>query len=445
MNSQQSLKVGRVATNVTPRNSQFLFGYPHVERMSEGVHDPLLATALYLAQEDRQALFVSVDVIFLSKTHVTQIREAVFAQTGVPPQSIMISATHTHSGPVTVSLVSCNADPIVPPPDPDYVRFLIEQTVAACVCATGNAVEAEIAVTAPIVSGIGTNRHDPHGPSIPQVPMLFARSAIDRSLLCVMCTCSMHPTVLHEDSRLISGDFFGCARQSIQKSFGEELAVLVQMGAAGNQSPRHVVTSNTLAEAKRLGDLLAEAIRGALEKAEFSGDWPISCDQCQIELPRREFPSLADALAQEKFASERFEMLRNSSTDKAAIRTAECDWFGAQETVTLARIQDKGFLESAVTACLPAEIQIISIGPWSWIAWPCEMFAEFAILIGEQFPRTSVVTLANGELQGYLVTQDAIQRKTYEAMNSVFESPVSAELLVAKTSDMLARRRAAER
>lgn len=439
MKTENCLKVGLAVADVTPENSQFLFGYPHVERMSIGVHDPLLATAFYLTDGSQQSLFVAVDVIFLSKSQVREIRQAVFAQTGVPPQSIMISATHTHSGPVTMSFVSCNADPTVPAPDPDYIRRLIDQTVAAGVRAITGAAPAEIAIVAPDVAGLGTNRHDPQGPAIPRVPMLFVRSAIDKTLWGVMCTCSMHPTVLHEDSRLISGDFFGLARQCVQKTIGEDFAFLVQMGAAGNQSPRHVVKSNTLEEARRLGEILAKAVRDALEVAEFSSDWPIECFQSEVELPRREFPALEDALAHEKSAADRLDFLRRSSTDKAAIRTAECDWFGAQETVTLAKIQHAGNLEAALIESLPAEIQIICIGPWRWIGWPCEVFVEFAIQIIQQYPRTSVVTLANGELQGYLVTQEAITKKTYEAMNATFASPISGEMLVDRTTAMLSQ------
>ena len=34
--------------DITPRNSTFLYGYPHVSRLSTGVHDPLLSSSLYL-------------------------------------------------------------------------------------------------------------------------------------------------------------------------------------------------------------------------------------------------------------------------------------------------------------------------------------------------------------------------------------------------------------
>ena len=42
------LVAGACASDITPVEPLFLFGYPHVERVSTGMHDPLLASALYL-------------------------------------------------------------------------------------------------------------------------------------------------------------------------------------------------------------------------------------------------------------------------------------------------------------------------------------------------------------------------------------------------------------
>ena len=39
------LSAGTGRVDVSPQESMFLWGYPHVERMSSGVHDPLFATA----------------------------------------------------------------------------------------------------------------------------------------------------------------------------------------------------------------------------------------------------------------------------------------------------------------------------------------------------------------------------------------------------------------
>src|SRR5204863_9550945 len=110
-------------------------------------------------------------------------------------------------------------------------------------------------------SCVGTNRHDPAGPSDPQVPVLLVRDRDSQTFLSAMIVCSMHPTVLHEDSTLISGDFPAMTREYLQEHvLGRDCPVLYHMGLSGNQSPRHVTRSNTFDEAERLGGLLGRSI-----------------------------------------------------------------------------------------------------------------------------------------------------------------------------------------
>jgi neutral ceramidase len=86
---------------------------------------------------------------------------------------------------------------------------------------------------------------------------------------------------------------------------------------------------------------------------------------------------------------------------------------------------------------MPAEIQCMRLGPWSFIGWPGEAFVEFALQIKASHQNCSVISMANGELQGYLVTEEAMQKKWYEAMNSLFSSPQSGNTLVEKTLALL--------
>src|SRR5437667_110086 len=88
--------------------------------------------------------------------------------------------------------------------------------------------------------------------------------------------------------------------------------------------------------------------------------------------------------------------IRRSCTE---IRTAEVDWFGAQETLTLARAFAEGRVAQAASAAMPAEVQLISIGPWNFLAWPGEMFVEFAREVKANSPNTFLICYANGELQ----------------------------------------------
>ena len=430
--------VGAAQRDVTPTDSQFLFGYPHVPRMSTGVHDPLLAAAMYLKEGEQQAMFVAVDIIWMTKNQVAKARHGISEATGIPAAHIMISATHTHSGPVIANLLSAASDSVVPGPDPTYVARLVEGIIHAGKDAYDTAQPAAIGLAVVATSGIGTNRHDPTGPSMPEVPVLVARSTNNHDIICVMSVCSMHPTVLHEDSTLISGDFPAFARQYLRKhKIGADCPILYHMGAAGNQSPRHVTQANTMEEANRLGTLLGKAWESALNQVEFLSDWTLQLDRTLLELPVRSLPPIQQAEKELQHAATHLDQLRQSGAPQAEVRTAECNWFGAEETVTLARADQNGLLRDAVEKCLPAEVQLIGIGPWTFVGWPSEVFVEFALEVRQRYPNAFIITLANGDLQGYLVTADAVKHKMYEASNALFSSPASPQLLVATTMKLL--------
>jgi hypothetical protein len=87
---------------------------------------------------------------------------------------------------------------------------------------------------------------------------------------------------------------------------------------------------------------------------------------------------------------------------------------------------------------MPAEIQLMRVGPRKYIGWPGECFVEYSLALRREDPETFIISLANGELQGYIVTEEAAERGTYEAGNALF-SWQSGELLVQATKELQAR------
>ncbi len=437
------LIAGAAAADITPDDSQFLFGYPHVRRYSTGVHDPLMTSALFLSDGQTSLMLVANDVIYIGRETARCVRDRIAAQTGVPAGHIMVTATHTHSGPMTVDLLSCEADPAVPKTDPRYVARLEDGIVAAAVKAYHNARPAELGMALANCPGVGTNRHDPAGPADPQVPVLVVRDAGSAAFVAAMLVCSMHPTVLHEDSTLMSGDFPVMARQYLQKHvFGPDCPVLHHTGPCGNQSPRHVARANTFAEAERLGGLLGQAVADVLGSIRYTSDVPLRCMSARIELPPRIQPPVSQARERLERAAEQLAALRRSGADRHAVRTAECDWFGAEESLVLALAAAAGRLEQIIASVTPAEIMLLGIGPWSFAAWPGEVFVEFALEVKSRHPNCHVISLANGELQGYLATAEAVEQGWYEAMNALFESPAAGRALIAATLRLLEAARA---
>ena len=75
--ASRSLLAGAATADITPDGPQFLYGYPHVPRYSTGVHDPLLASALYVGDGATAVALVATDVIFVPKALANRARQRI--------------------------------------------------------------------------------------------------------------------------------------------------------------------------------------------------------------------------------------------------------------------------------------------------------------------------------------------------------------------------------
>jgi len=431
------LRAGAAVVDITPDGSPFLWGYPHVKRYATGVHDRLLTSALYLCDGATEVLFLANDIGLVGKSTARRARERLSAITTIPLQHIMVTATHTHSGPVTVDLLSSSTDPSVPKADPEYLQHWEDAMVAAGLQACRGSVPAAVGLVVADGPGLGTNRRKPTGPADPQVPVLLVKTADGERYIAAMLVGCVHPTVLHEDSTLLSGDFPAMARAYLwEHLLGLECPVLYHTGPAGDQSPRHVVRANTVQEARRLGSLLGQAVERVVPQAEYTSSVPLQVRSDSVPLPPRGLPPVADAQAVVQRAAEHLRATRAANTSRGESRTAECDWFGAQQTLALSEAAESGRLAAARDTCMPAEIQVIVVGPWRFVGWPGEVFVDYGLAIKRRHADAYVISLANGELQGYIVTVEAAREGGYEASNAVF-APQSGEALVEKTTRLL--------
>ncbi|MGE5601997.1 MAG: neutral/alkaline non-lysosomal ceramidase N-terminal domain-containing protein, partial [Nitrososphaerales archaeon] len=290
------LHAGAAAADITPHDAQFLFGYPYVHRYATGVNDRLYSSALYLADGQTAVVFIANDIIFVTRQITQRVRDAIFAATGIPGSNVVVTATHTHSAPKTVDYLSNADDSCVPPVDPAYLAFFESKVSEAAVAAIRNARPARAGLVVADAKGVGTNRRDPQDPADPEAPALVVKARDSDETIAVMLVYSMHPTVLREDSSVVSADFPGMARRYLQQSvFHADIPVLHHTGPAGNQSPRHVISGTTVAEAERLGGMLGRAVERALPGITYHDALPIACAQSFIDLPTRGMPPIEHA------------------------------------------------------------------------------------------------------------------------------------------------------
>lgn len=431
MNS--TLQAGTAVRDISPRKPLFLVGYPHVPRVSTGIHDPLLATALCLRQGDTAVLLIAVDILFINPPTARKLRQTISAATGIAEAAIFISCSHTHSGPVTHSMIAWESDPVVPPPDPAYLQQFETEILQAALEAAGRLQPARWAWTSATISGLGGYRLAPDGPADRDAQILALRTVDDNRWLAISLTYCMHPTVLHEDSLLVSADFPAYTRLHLREQLGPDTAILYHMGPSGNQSPRYAVTAQTFAEAERLGRRLgagvAEALL-ALPDSAFSAAAELQGRLAVTDLPRRALPPVAEAERRLIERRQIFARLQREGAPHGPVRTAECAVFGAEETVTLARAQAESRIERRLRDFLPAEVQALKIGSRTLIGFPAELFVEYGLALRERSRNSAFgVSLVNGDLQGYIVTPEAAAAGGYEADNSLFDAAAGEQLV----------------
>lgn len=394
------LRSGSFAVDITPPGSVYLTGYPHVNRMSTGVHDPLLASAVCLESGGITLLLIALDILFFSSDTAARIRKKLCTACGIKPEHILVSATHTHSGPLTIEMLSFAADSTVPGVNHLALEILENGAVTAGKKAWTFLQPSEFAVTSAVVRGAGCNRHDPKGPADPEIGIIVMRRMNDKKISAISLVYCMHPTVLHEDSTLISSDFPGAVRCGLTRKLQSEPVICWYTGPEGNQSPRYHVTGQTFAESNRLGCIIADAVSHAIDQISdtgWSNDIVLGGVIESIVPVRRTFPGLTAAQANLAACRNEYERLKASGAGHGPVRTAECAVFGAEETLYLCARSADGTIPTLLDNQYAAlGIQVLKIGNIFLAAFPGELFVEYSLALKERFPWKSFRRLSCG-------------------------------------------------
>ena len=89
-------QVGYAKVNINPMLGIGMIGY-YIPRFAKGFLDDLEARALALSLGDTKVLLISLDQCYTEAKLASRIREAVADATGVSPENIFLSCTHSHT------------------------------------------------------------------------------------------------------------------------------------------------------------------------------------------------------------------------------------------------------------------------------------------------------------------------------------------------------------
>lgn len=131
----KALQIGWASTDITPPRQPVLISGQFYARVSEGVDDPLSATALFLTTDSDQVCFVSCDLVTVPDNLATRVREALTDAEGIDAEKVVFHATHTHAAPEVrppgskadgISSMGIGVEIDVCPVE-EYLDFLVER------------------------------------------------------------------------------------------------------------------------------------------------------------------------------------------------------------------------------------------------------------------------------------------------------------------------------
>ncbi len=425
------LHAGLAEIDVTPPLGVALSGHWRI-RYADQVRDPLFAHAMVLDDGAAPICLITVDVLSLQRGTVLRCREAIAQATGLSPERIGISATHTHYGPLVARIWTRDLRP-----DPDYLTQLEAGIARAGIEAWEKREPAQIAIGWAFEGKLSFNRrfmmrsgevvmHPPiastdilyqEGKTDPEVGAIAVRDASGAPMgWWVNFAC--HATVTGA-SNSISADFPGELARAMKERHGPHVVTLFANGCCGNLCQQDVFDPDRPRSGdelmRHMGDRLADDVARAEEEAQFTDQIALDARSVEIAIPLRRVPVEVEQEARA--------LLEQDYDDSD---------HNAHREHTYARMIVELVEEKRERPLVPGEIQAFRLGNVGVVLLPGEIFVEHGLTIKLHSPaaRTFVVELANG-IMGYVPTREAFEGGGYEQRlgNNSKLSPVAGEFM----------------
>ena len=416
------MKVGFAVSDITPELGIYLTGYGRPERLADGVHSPLFASAMYLAGDGTECAVVSLDWCFIGDEITDHIRAAVTAATQIPENRILLCCTHTHSAPQTAAARTCGRTDT--DPEGRGVKYAMDKTpaivdavhrakLAARECAAGfRAVKTLTGISRRGTDETGKVRcfiGDPDQIFDDNMTAMHFIAADDGTDLGIVIHASCHNTAMGYDDHRISSDWCGVMRDRIRDRYN--VPVLFLNGSMGDVGPRtnrpvdkpfvHGFSAGPGDGEKSVIEVGCRAATDALRALEdirdFRTDLPLRVRTEKIKLPWALPFSEAEAKA-------RIAEFKAANGPDAA-PDANCQV--AMEVLKEYALPPK--------PCKEFEQTVVAFGPVALAPFPYEMFSIFSLRLRKYgpFEYNLLCSNTNGR-NAYLPDRGAIAMGGYE-------------------------------
>ena len=399
-NMLEKLLVGIARRDITPEVGCQLFGY-RPDLYSDGVNDRLTATAFVFTCGEINALMITVSVCLLDNEVTDFFRCEIEKKYNIPKENILISATHTHTGPSTINMPGWgDIDRVY------YEEILKPQVLSAVEEAINSKQEATVGIGVG-KSKLGINRRHlnylnyadlgqsewgVYNPKMTVISFKNKAGKVFGNIIHYGC----HGTVAGLSTK-ISRDWAGVMTDALEGESGAITAFF--NGPEGDVGPR-ISTGGTTADLSyiyEVGNIGAKDAVNIYNTIKEYKACTISTVSRELTLPYAKRISYEEA----KKGCEQF-----------SLESINCD---KQMAVYYNKVKDSyenGYIEKEN---FKLEQNVIRIGEAAFVGFPYELFSEIGLRVNEHIKDLHILSLSNtnGSL-GYFPTQDQLCRGGYE-------------------------------
>ncbi len=277
-----ALRIAAAEAHIVPPLGSFIAG-DRRDRKFQAVHDPLWVKTVVLADSDRQVAIMSVDLIGLMLPTVERIEQRIdqlLSQAGLPGCELILTSTHTHSGPDCIGL--WGAEPTSSGVDPEYLESLIETAARQVVMAAGRLRPGSLEWAHRSFAAEWV--HNISQPPVRDNSLTIARLIDDqRRVVATLTNFACHPTILDGVHDVVSADFPGGLYRELARTEPEAVHLFLQGAVGGWVQPDKGDRSFELAD--RYGRQLAQQALLALEEGVVTAEGPLEFRQRTFSLP----------------------------------------------------------------------------------------------------------------------------------------------------------------
>ena len=287
----QEIQVGAALRIITPNPLLPVSGGIGVPKPSKEKKGDLFARAMVFQQGKTRFAIVNVDNLGWTSILGNKSRALI---KGIPPENVLIGATHTHSAPDAYGFPDMTGKSNA---DLKYLDWCVQQIADAVNEASSKLQPASIKVAMDEAKGkIAYNYYAPalYDPRCGIIQAIATTGPQSGKPIATLVNYAVHPEVLGSERGILSPDMIGPLYQRIESTIGG--VALFMNGAQGGmvtadtrleygKEGQNQKEANTWEECIRIGELLADEAMRIVAKAPVLDKPLLYCTSREIEFP----------------------------------------------------------------------------------------------------------------------------------------------------------------